>query len=251
MTREEAVRKAAALLRLAARGGTVGEAAAAAGKAQEIMDRYELTREVMGDGAAAPEPDEPIVDFGGRAGGSLDETAKTEIWLGILSRNIALNHGCYVFVDRRNEAFTIQIVGRPTMVETVRYLYGWLKGEIARLAREKGAGMGSGWRRSFRVGAAQEIGIVLKRQRGRTVAEVQAENAGNPHALMLVNRGLARLDPAGAEAHARAVYEIGKGPKGRSTDPDAHEQGRQAARSLKINAARGALGGGQKLLDRS
>ena len=74
LSREDATRKAAALLRLAAKAGTPAEAANAAAHAQAMMDRYELSRSAVeyAEHAATAEPDEPFMEFGSKPGGELD-----------------------------------------------------------------------------------------------------------------------------------------------------------------------------------
>src|SRR5574340_907559 len=64
MTHEEAIAKAVKLLKLA-QSDNPNEAALAAARAQEIMDRYKLEGLSADYNSAAPaEPDEPIVAFG-------------------------------------------------------------------------------------------------------------------------------------------------------------------------------------------
>jgi hypothetical protein len=62
MTYEEALRKAAACLRLS-KSSNQAEAALAAAKAQEIMDKYQISAEVL-KLDQPKEADEPVMDFG-------------------------------------------------------------------------------------------------------------------------------------------------------------------------------------------
>lgn len=251
MEREEIVRKVAALLRLAERGGTAGEAGAAAAKAQELMDAYGVSRAVAEDaGAAAPAED--FVDFSQRAGGSVDGPAM-HTWSASLLRGIARLHGCHAW--RRSASprtYTLEIAGMPSDVERVRYTYGALKRAVEGLVERHGRGMGYAWRREFGEGAAAEIVTMLQSQRQASIDAERARYAGNSTALVRVDKALVRTpdaDKAQALATANLRARGGRWVSGasyRRYDPSAREQGRAAARTLDVSGrTRGALGSGK------
>jgi len=248
MTRDEAVRKAAALLRLAARGGTVAEAAVAAAKAQDIVDRFELTGGCvteMSEEGRAVEADEAIESFFHKPGGELDGTMKwMEMWRPSLASGIARQYGCYIFRARRGQGASIEIVGRPSQVETVRYLYSWLSVELRQLAERHGRGMGSVWKREFLEGAAFEVGKVMREQRLKTVADVKAHN---PHALVRIENALTRMDPKDAERHIKERMRLRAGGQRQvQRDYSARAQGAAAARSINMGAKVGIGAGARK-----
>lgn len=246
MTREEATRKVAALLRLAGRPGTVGEAAAAAGKAEEIMAAYEITHEAALDhGTDRPEPDEAAESFADRAEGWMDSRPRYQMWRGLLAREIAGQHGCFTFHGRRGAGATVEIVGAPSSVEHVRYAFAWLSHAVEALVAQYGRGMGPVWRREFCEGAALEIGVRLKAARVTAADHVAAEN---PHALVRVQAAVARLEQK-AVAVKRFAYEHHRLRSGsaRQThhNASAREAGQQAARGINLSGARGSIGGRQ------
>jgi hypothetical protein len=145
---------------------------------------------------------------------------------------------------------SIEIVGRPSQVETVRYLYGWLAGEVSRLVDSHGRGLGVVWRREFCEGAAQELGERLKEQRRATVAAYRAEATPQPGALVLVERAIAKIDAeagsvaAWAKAKHRLVTNSGGGY--RQHNGTARQAGRDAARGVSLGGARGGIGSGAR-----
>ena len=246
MTRAEATRKVAALLRLAGRPGTVGEAAAAAGKAAEIMAAYEITHEAALDhGTERPEPDEATESFADKPEGWLDSRGRYQMWRGLLAREIAGCHGCFTFHGHRGEGATVEIVGAPGAVEHVRYTFAWLSRAVESLVNQHGRGLGPVWRREFCEGAALEIGVRLKAARTAAADHVAADN---PHALVRVQEAVARI-----EARAVAVKQFAYmhhrlrsgGARQTYRNESARAAGQQAARGLNLGGARGTIGGRQ------
>lgn len=259
MTRQDAIRRATAALRLSQRAGTPGEAAAAAAAAQAIMDKYEIEREALKlDGAATEEPDEDPIDFGLREGASLDP--KSELWKRHLAQYIARSNGCFIYRSGsyENKPATIEVVGEPSAVDTVRYLYAYLVGEIRRLAREKGRGMGEPWRREFREGAVSELGEILRIQRRNTVAAIRREaeeadrKSGSSTALVRVQQAIAKTDArvdvavrlAKSQGSWRTLKSSGRG----EYHPTARDEGARAARSIQLGGSTPRIGGRRREL---
>lgn len=250
MTHDEVIRKAAALLRLAARPGTAGEAAAAAGLAQNLLDRWNLTRDALNlDGS--PEPvaeDETLTDFNTVDAGYLDTTKRLQVWRWMLANKLSRLRGCYLWHGRRGAGCSFEIVGRPSNVEAVRYLFAWLARETQRLTDQHGRGLGATWRREFAEGCAKEIGARMEAQHADTVRAVQQE-APNPHALVCVNRAVARLedDRTSARELATTAYRLRSSStsSSRTYNGSAREAGRRAAGSVNLRPARGSLSGAQ------
>ena len=248
LSREDATRKAAALLRLAAKAGTPAEAANAAAHAQAMMDRYELSRSAVeyAEHAATAEPDEPFMEFGSKPGGELDGKPRMDEWRRRLAAMLARLNGCFLYTSTRAGNRTLELVGRPGQVEKVRYLYGWLAGEVRRLTDEHGRGMGVVWRREFAEGATQEIGEILKAKRAEIVHQARADAGHNPLAIMRVNTAIAKLeDTRMARDYAYSVLRLqsGKRASSRSYDGGAREAGAKAARSLNLSRSAAALPG--------
>lgn len=257
------MRKAAALLRLAARAGTPAEAANAAAHAQAVMDRYQLTRDAVEiAGSQQPEKIEDFADFSDRDGGELLGYVRTDAWRVQLAGNLARLNGCFVFRSSRTvrnvegkqeHRRSLEIVGRPSQVETTRYLNGWLAQEVGRMASDQGVGMGQVWRREFCEGAVSEIDAILRRQRAETIQQVRTEAksetaivlASVEHAIVRMQTGTAE---AGKFAHAKHKLVNGSGGSRGRYDGGARAAGAAAARTINLSGAKGALPGRTRML---
>lgn len=235
MTYEEAISKAAKLLRLAT-SSNPHEAALAASRAQEIIDRFHLepaSLDLTGDTQA--KPDEPIKDFGSDP---LDGAHATWKWR-FLSTLLRMN-GCKAYKNVGRYA----IVGRPSDVQVVRYLYSWLCREIDRLTGKHCAGNGRTYCNNFRIGAAETISERLCAQqkvtRQAVVREIETGSLPLEHkkmALMRVNTAIAAVDKKleEVETWTRANLKLGKAQAGRVTyDGSARAAGRQAGYSVRM-----------------
>lgn len=242
--RDEAIAKAIKLLKLS-ESSNPHEAALAAARAQEILDRYEIDRSVLEAEAAAPaEPDEPIMDFGGKAAWLDDPgTAHKERWRTLLASVVARANGCYVY----NSGARIGLVGRPGDADKVRYLFAYAAHECDRLCDRDGRGCGRTWRNNYRLGIIDTLRAALRDGAARTAAAARADYAHNPCALVKVEQALERR---AAQAQAVAQW-VDKNMQmrtvhwnARAYDGAAREAGRKAGREIALNGARGALGSG-------
>jgi hypothetical protein len=246
MTQDTLISKVRKLLQLST-SSNANEAALAAAKAQELIDRHNLSATMLALEDAAPVDtlDEPIQDFY-TAGAPLDSQKTAQTWRGRLAVTISRLNGCRVYTAGGD----IALVGRPTDAETVRYLYGYITREIERLTNEFGKGMGTSWRNNFRLGAVQGVKSKLYESRKTFEATVRAE-ASSTMALMRVDRALARIEQHGetVERWTKENLKLYKRSEQRvNHDARARETGRQAGRTINVNAAKGALGSGQKRL---
>jgi hypothetical protein len=251
--RDEVLRKVAKLLRLAERGGTPGETAAAAAQAQAMLDKHGLDRAALdlSDETAG----EPIMDSG-KAGAPLGEIGRSR-WRGVLAIRLGRMHAC----ESYSSGGQLHLVGRPTNAEAVRYLYAWLAGEVERLTDRHGRGLGVTWRANFALGAVQTIAERLAAQRAETDAAARAEHAPVPIgglfaeaeqaeqsvALVRVNAAIARRETEYAEvrAHAWASLNLRSVHSSARVDNGARSAGREAGKSVRLTSARRALAGRQ------
>ena len=250
-TREDALRRAAALLRLA-NSDNPNEAALAAQRAQEILDRYDLDRAALEmEGALPAEPDEDIVDFG-RKGAPLDSGAgksNRERWTITLAAVIAHANNCYLYTCGP----AINLVGRASDVNAVRYLYSYLFCEVVRLTDRDGQGCGRTWRNNYRLGVIDTVGLALRQAARRAadawVADVDAHpSVPRERALVLVQAALEKR----AERFASVARWVKKNKKmrlGRSTAPrydhEARTAGREAGKEIRVGGARAGLPSGR------
>ena len=193
MNQEEAMRKAIACLKLA-KSSNANEAALAAAKAQEIIDRYGLqVTDDDFDNQEDRKDQEPIMDFGDDP---LDQCGKHDaFWCVRLISVVCHFNGCrWYYVGGGDLGKVLKVIGRPSDVATVRYLYGLLKGEVKRLQSENCVGRSGAYRYQYGLGVADTIYRRMHEQRQATVAAVKTENASNPFALVRVNTALAKQE---------------------------------------------------------
>jgi len=253
-TREDALRRAAALLRLA-NSNNPHEAALAAQRAQEILDRYDLDRAALEmEGAMPAEPDEDIVDFGSR-GAPLDMGAgksQRERWSSALALIVADANCCKVYLS----GTALNLVGRPGDVNKARYLYGYLYGEVTRLVERDGKGCGRTWRNNYRLGIIDTLRTALreasKRAANAWVADVDAHpTVPRERALVLVQHALARREERMAAVTEFSKRNLKLRPGRAATtryDLLARNAGRAAGKEISLGGARASLTSGQASL---
>lgn len=231
--------KAVKLLRLAT-SSNPNEAALAASRAQEIIDRYKL-------GALSLEydnmaPAEPIKDFGFDP---LDPESKQHAtWRSRLASAIAKNNQCKVYLKHEG---SIGIIGRPTDVSSVRYLFSWMLREVENLTARDCAGCGRTYANNYRIGVVETVSARLAKQHEETQAAVKAEAAAdtsNPLALIRVNSAIAKLEKqlGEVEAWSKSNMKLRSGGSVRfRSEPSARDAGRRAGHEVRIRPVRAVV----------
>ena len=254
MTRDEAMQKAIKLLRLSS-SDNPHEAALAAQRAQEILDRYEITHAMLEDPKGSAEPAEQIIN-------SVDSQAPLEefgvqvvMWKSYLSSVVAEANGCCVYASPVRYYPSLEmrtrfhLVGRPSDIEKVRYLYGYLVQETERLCRRQGKGRGRTWYNQFRLGVVDTIAQRLAEGRQELVAqlrrETQEQAKENPLALVRLEKAIAKVESKLADTQSWMAEHLDlrneqRGGSVRS-DPSARMQGRIAGDEIALTGARGAI----------
>lgn len=245
MTHDEALEKVRKLLRLA-KSDNPNEAATAAAHAQAIMDRHGIEQAALD--MATNAPDEPIRDFAQMPEGSLTDVGVTR-WHTTLALYVAKHNLCGVYVSGSRGRKTLEIYGRASDVETVRYMYAWLRTEIQRLVDSHGRGMGVVWRRNFGLGAAETLNERLKEQREKTIQAMREEMPkDNPAALLVLNQAIVKVEERRHELRRFASETLRlvriAGPQGRD-DRSARDAGRQAGHSINLGGRMRQIGGGR------
>lgn len=233
------------LLRLS-QSSNANEAALAAAKAQELIDRHQLATALLALDDAAPTKgldDEPIADF---TDAPLDTPRQLDRWRGVLASTIGGANACKIYSSGSN----LMIIGRPSDAETVRYLYGWLSREVERLATEQGSGKGRTWRNNFRLGVVDTIARKVTAQHEAFQKAVRAE-ADTSQALVRVNQGLTRIVERKLEVVRWAKENVKLYARSASAgryDSSARSAGRKAGESINIaGGRRGLVSGARKL----
>lgn len=236
MTHLEALDRVQKLLRLA-KSDNPHEAATAAAMAQKIIDRHKL------DVASFENEDSPVEKIEDT---SLDNSTST--WKLRLAGVIAKANGCKLYyIPSRS----IQLIGRQSDAQTVRYLYQWLSKEIDRLTREESQGKGKTWANNFRLGAVETLGHRLHIEKEETKREAQAEAFAKEGeaGLTKINQAIVKVaDTTPLEKFAETL-NLRKGSTRRSSyDDGAREAGRRAGASINLGSNNRAMGEGRRQL---
>lgn len=240
MNYDQAIEKATKLLRLAT-SSNPHEAALAASRAQEIIDRFNIEAASLSLDGKQSVPDEPVKNFDNDP---LEGSFATWKWR-FLATLAKLNA---VKVYKQNG---FCLLGRPSDVQTVRYFYAWLCREIDQLAAKECKGNGRVYSNNWRIGCAETIADRLKGQQKATrQAVIEEIEAGSlplefkKMALVRVNAALAKVDEklADVEAYAKRHLNLRSSSSHRILpDGAAREAGRKAGFSIRMQAAKGNL----------
>ncbi len=213
------VRKLLAL----AGSSNVHEAALAAAKAQELIDRHRLEDLLRAEAHADTEPLED-----GRAD-PLETSKRLRRWKTVLAAILADANGCISYTLPVGAKTAICLAGRPADREAARALWTWLLPRIEWLSATHGAGQSKRWHDDFRVGAAQAVAEQLRAPRPVPSAQDAAALVRLEPILVARERALADF----------AEQRLGLKP-GRALRvlPSAYAAGKAAGASLAAQAPR-------------
>lgn len=231
-TIQEVIEKVQKLRRLAT-SSNVHEAAAAAAAADKLIQEHGLAEaqlEVDGQTAAERPEQETLTSW-----------TRIVTWERVLAKGLANHYDCTTlvqpdYVNARSET-KYQVIGRPSDLASVRYMFAWLVVEIERLAQQN-RGQGRVWLRSFRHGAVE--GVLSAMRESKQAARETATST----ALVLVDQRLALAEAERERLHPDMTKTRGVRF---SHDPYAFRQGQSAGRSLHQTDARLAASGTRAL----
>jgi hypothetical protein len=257
MLNDKVVDKIRKLLRLA-ESADVNEAAAAAGAAQRLMEEHRIDQAMISldDDESDGTPDEE--DIRSWADEPLESSGRLPGWKSQLAVAIAGVNGCQVFLGRAYKGddydhpqTTLCLVGRPSDVASVRYLFAYLTKEIDRLCKLHGRGLGRTWANSFRVGAVHTVRKRLKQAQEKARLDARSKLKGKgTTALAKLDLALARVDKRALEAEAWMKEHL-KLTSARSSrtrrDWDAYAAGKRAGGSIDLSGPTGGRRGSRAL----
>lgn len=224
--REDILRKVQSLLdKEHASGTTAEEVAAAIAMATRLLEREGLTRAALEIEQHTAEESVKI------ANDPLWNSPQRRSSWRMQVANVLTDHfGCFYFT----RASSIMIVGKPSNIDTVRYLFAYCCNEIDLLTKEHCAGEGKTYANNFRIGCADAIDSAIKREK---MSERQAckDAAGTSNALVLVNSAIARLDNERADSEKFAYSKLNFGASKAmpmSSDANARQHGQSAGSSI-------------------
>jgi hypothetical protein len=228
MTREEAIEKARKLMALG-ESENEHESALAMGRAQAILERFEIE---LADLQAEREA-EPMVEGSWRCGG---QRAMIHWRLQVASALAAAN-GCELFYAGPK----VTVCGRRSDVRRVLKLWQWVSGEVERLARRQCVGKGSRFAHSFKIGAVHAIRTEIDRERAALREELRGK---------VTETALVIVDTRKREAKAMMYRNHANLRKGSyasgASSHDGFSAGRAAGAGVYGSAGRGSITGGSR-----
>lgn len=253
MNHDKVIDKIKKLLRLA-ESADVNEAATAAGQAQRLMEQYRIDQAILSVDEDAPDgavDEENIKEFSDEP---LAASGRLAQWKSSLGVAIASINGCRCVLSKewsgRKFRTTLCLVGHPSDVATVRYLFAYLVSEIERLCKERNNGRGRTWANSFRIGAVHTVRKRLQEAKEQARLDARKKLKGNTKALARISKALERVDArAGAvDLWMKDNLEMTTGrSRASSRDWDAYREGKRAGESIDLSGPSGGKAGRKAL----
>lgn len=188
-TRDNVVEKIKKLLKLS-ESTNPNEAASAAAKAQELMDRFEIETAAL-QNAATPDlsSKELIEEFN-----DFEQGGRIETWRGYILNSLCETNHCKTYKMRQKHENTyFRVIGKKTDVQTVRYMYACLIQVVEKLSFQHRGG-GRRFIASYKAGAASAIANKILESKEKTKASVYQEaSQQGAHALMRIDNAMAVL----------------------------------------------------------
>ena len=181
------VLKVRQLLELA-KSNNIHEATVATAAADRLIAKYRISEDDIA-GTSNPEEDSEY----------LYSTARIIRWKSLLAFILAKNYGCALYNNAELGASAggrrvshYKLVGRKSDMELVRYLFGWMTGEIESLCKDNCKGLGHIGSQSYCEGAVTGIKLQLEKNTVEFSNEVVA--SGQSQALVKINSRLEEAD---------------------------------------------------------
>lgn len=236
MTVSAIVDKVQKLLALS-KSSNANEAAAAAAKANKLIDQYRLSEADLETEATADlEPLEEDPDY-------VYQSGKVTPWKKLLVNVLAAHYGCAYWNDRTyvngRQFSRYRLVGKRSDIGITRYMYSWLLLECQRLSEKEAKGMGRIFVGSYCEGFVIGVANQLKLSR----AEVQKDATAT---------AIVKID-ARAQVAKSFLYQLHtnlvqtKQVSARQRDGLAFSLGQNRGQNMHLGASM-AASGGTKLL---
>ena len=196
------------------------EAAAAAARAQALIDEHRLHEWLEAAQEQEDDPD-PITDAREEP---LERSGRLRIWKVLLAVAIADENGCVAYTLKRGADESIVLVGRARDRVVVAELWRWLVQRIEWLSATEGAGESRKWHEAFRIGALDAVSKRLATQHTASAAKLDAA------ALVVVQPAIAAHRAALANFVSNNL-RLGKG-RGVRVERSAYAEGKAAAAGI-------------------
>ena len=212
------VRKLLAL----AESPNVHEAAAAAARAQAIIEEHRL--QSILDRERAEEALQEGLDDGRDQ--PLEAARRIRKWKSFLAARLAELNGCVAYTAGARGDQKLLLAGHPDDRAAVLEIWSWLVHRIETLSATHGPGQDRRWHDAFRIGAAETVAAGMAASRAGARAKLGAT------ALVRVEPALARRTEA-VRAYARERLHLRQG-RGLRVDADGYARGQVAGRDVEV-----------------
>lgn len=214
------------------------EAAAAAAKANDLIDKYRLSQFDLEAETKVEEPIEQDDSY-------LYETGRITIWRHLLLNTLTKFYGVAHYNDvdfsAGRKVSRMRMVGRKSDMEICRYIFAYLSLECERLSKSEAKGKGKVFVASYQEGFVEGVKEQLKISR----EEVKKTATTSSSALI-------KLDERFEEAK-KGMYDLipylrsAKSTSSRQLNGDAFGQGKERGKSIHLGSAMNS-GSGIKML---
>ncbi len=247
MTREEAIEKVRKLLALS-KSNNPHEAALAAQRAQEILEKYEIERAML-DLSETPEDKEQIEKTFG------DASQRMSAWKGMLADALCRVNACrcLIFTSGCTRSKRLEIIGKPSDAQKVFYLFQLLCADVDRLTKRDCVGMGKSYSNNYRHGMVKAITEKLHEARKQARGAMYAQAAGNTTALVRIDQAIAKINQKDREVDLWIKDNLkvrNRSTLGGTYNPDARSHGYSVGkREVNVGSqARAGLGAAKKAI---
>lgn len=242
MMNKETLLKIKKLMALANGSSFQEEAASALGKAQALMLKHKVTQAMLED--TVEEDGESIESFYESPLNEEDRgKRKLSMWKYRLTSVLCQFNGCYVF----QSGCHLILVGKPSDVDAVRYLYGYCRREVDRLTALNCKGHGRTYANNFRIGCVEAIREAMNFEQ----AEIrkQFDHDKDEKSLVVIDKTLAKIQRDRQDSRAFATNKFrlrsGSGSSYRG-DSAARNAGKSAGSSIYKGGAGSRLSAPQR-----
>jgi hypothetical protein len=199
------------------------EAAAAAAKANALIDEYRLS---VGQLQGNTEADDPIVHDRSEP---LFAADRVMAWRKTLAMRLTKHYGGYIWNDITKRKAYYVVAGRKSDVEVLRYMFAYISLECERIAANQARGNGRTFAESYKRGFVDGVMSQLQASRGEAV-----KASSDP-------QGLVKLDERAslARQHVTAAVSLGKAKTAHvsRTDASAFYSGQSAGKAFHLGSA--------------
>lgn len=222
------------------------ESASALGKAQALMLKHKINVAMLEEVTDEDKEEAQIFDDS-----PLNEEdagkRKKAFWKVALTQTLCDFNGCFTYGGSGN----IYLAGKPSDVDTIRYMYGYCVRAIDRLTKKDCRGQGRTYSNNFRYGCVEAIKKAMQAEQDALRAEFEAANCSE-RSLVIVNNTLIQIkrDQKDADRLATVKLKLRKKSGTRYYGNDkARAAGEAAGGSIYKGKGTGRLGTPQKRIN--